>query len=528
MSIPVGEEGLTPSHSPIYALFALAAARYPDKTALIVGTRRLTYREIATRVNHLAAGLAAQGLDAGSHLGVVLPNGIEFVLLMLAAARLGLVLVPQPMGSTGEALAKAFQATDVRHVALWHGLLPRLVDSTALASIAGTRICAGGGASPAGWIAFESLLLPPQPLQTQREPSVAAASHPYLMVLTSGSTGSPKPILLSQETKVARARAAIDLYGLHAGDCILTATPLYHSLAQRLVLIPLLIGATSVVLEHFSPTAWCAAIAEYRCSFSIAVSSQLKQLLPDLHANRQTLTSLRCLVSSSALLDTPTKSSLLEALSCEFHECYGASEIATATNLHAQMDSTKFGSVGKPVPGADLLILDEQGRTASAGNPGEILCRTPLAFSGYYAQPEKTQAAHLNGYFRTGDIGKIDAEGYLYYLGRLKDLVITGGINIYPKDIEDLLTGRLGIEECTVIAVPDSRLGEVVGAVLATGVGRQAPDLRAVQRLCAKCLNDAQQPRHYFIVDQLPRNAMGKVDKPALRRRFATSEGSAA
>ena len=518
---------------PLYALFADAARRRPDTTALIVGPTRLRYAELADSVEHLASHWQAAGVGWGDHVGVVLPNGVPFVQVLLAAARLGVVLVPQPLGAPADALLRAFETTRVRHLVVWHGLLADAGMRSALETVAGVRVSVGAEADPPqGWQRFEAWLAPAGRPATA--PHLApGATHPFLMVLTSGSTGAPKPIVLHQEVKIARARSAISLYGLGEGDCILAATPLYHSLAQRLVIVPLILGATSVVMEHFSPALWCAAIAEHRCTFTIAVSSQLKQALPYLGTQAHDLGSLQRIVSSSALLDGPTKTALLAALRCDFHECYGTSEIATATDLHAQTDAHKLGSVGRPVPGADIRILGADGQFARTGDSGEIVCRTPLAFNGYFDQPEQTRASLLDGFFRTGDLGRIDADGYLYYEGRLKDIVITGGINIYPRDVEEVLKAHPEVQDCAVIAVQDERLGEVVGAVLATGTAQAEAgpiDLRAVQRLCAQRLNDAQQPRHYFVVPELPLNAMGKIDKQEMRRRFGagTAQGPGA
>lgn len=510
---------------PLFALFADAALRDPEKTALIIGPRRLSYAELAASVENLAAHWQDAGVRAGDHVGVVAPNGVPFVQFMLAAARLGAVLVPQPLGTPTDALLRAFATTRVRHLAVWHGLLSSSDMLSALGSIDGVRVSIGGDMPPRGWHRFEAWLEPATLTATapHHEPGT---THPFLMVLTSGSTGQPKPIVLHQEVKIARARAAIGLYRLGEEDCILAATPLYHSLAQRLVIIPLIMGATSVVMEHFSPALWCAAIAEHRCSFTIAVSSQLKQTLPELHKQTHDLGSLKRIVSSSALLDGPTKAALLGALRCKFHECYGTSEIATATDLHAQADANGLGSVGRPVPGAIIRILDPHGEFVPTGEVGEIVCCTPLAFNGYFDQPDLTGAAYHDAFFRTGDIGRIDADGYLYYEGRLKDIVITGGINIYPRDVEEVLQAYPEVYDCAVIAVEDEQLGEVVGAVLATGRtnGEGCINLRAVQRLCAERLNDAQQPRHYFVVDQLPMNAMGKIDKEAMRRQFGSGK----
>lgn len=503
----------SPHPAALYGHFRHAAERSPDKLALVVGNARYTYRDLLQEVDALADGLSIAGVRAGDHLGVLLPNCAEFVLTLLAGARLGVVIVPQSMGLGAEALAATFQAADVRHLIAWAG---------AISNLAGLRLPPGGirvvaGGVREGWTSVQALIdtgrATPGPVP------VLPDDLPYLMVLTSGSTGQPKPILLSQRTKRLRAASAAELYGVTADDVTLAATPLYHSLAQRLVLMPLISGGTSIVMAHFTPASWIATVRQHGVTFSIAVSSQLRQILDTLIASGETLPSLRCLVSSSALLDDETKARLLAHLSCAFHECYGASEIAIATNLAPDAASRKLGSVGTAIPGTDVLILGENGQAVPPDTPGEIACRTPMLFSGYYAQPAATQAAMWGDYFRTGDLGRMDSEGFLFFLGRIKDIIISGGINIYPKDIEDVVASHPAVKECAAIPLPDDQLGEVVGVVVACHAPAQPRDL---QRLCMQRLGDFQQPRRFFVVDALPRNAMGKLDKPALRQAYST------
>ena len=488
--------------------------RNPAKLALTVGGTRLQYRDLLAAVDAVADGLTAAGICRGDHVGVVLPNCVEFVQLLLAAARLGLVVVPQATGSGTEALTATLRAADVRHLVAWAGVATQL-DGLDLPP-GGVRIAAGGARN--SWRAWHDLIEAGQGKPAGQ--SSVAADAPYLMGLTSGSTGKPKPIVLSQQTKLLRAEAAAALYGVTTDDITLAATPLYHSLAQRLVLLPLTTGGTSVVMPHFTPESWIATVAAEAVTFSIAVSSQLRQILGALDANRTALKSLRCLVSSSALLDGDTKRDLLAALPCAFHECYGASEIAIATNLSPDDARRKIGSVGRAIPNTEVRILDARGAPVPPNTPGEIACRTPMRFSGYYGQPETTAAAMQGAFFRTGDLGRMDADGYLYFLGRIKDIIISGGVNIYPQDIEAVVASHPAVKECAAIPLDDARLGEVPGVVVAFREPDAAPDVRELQRLCMARLGDHQQPRRFFVVSALPRNALGKLDKPALRQAY--------
>lgn len=502
----------SPQPAPLYGHFRHAAERTPGKLALVAGDAGYTYRDLLQEVDALADGLSIAGVRAGDAVGVLLPNCAEFVLVLLAGARLGAIVVPQSMGLGAEALAAAFRAADVRHLIAWSGAAAQLDDL----SLPPGGMRAAAGAEREGWNSLRALIDAGK-AQPVSAPMLQGAL-PYLMVLTSGSTGQPKPILLSQQTKLLRAAAAAGLYGVTADDVTLAATPLYHSLAQRLVLMPLISGGTSIVMAHFTPAAWIAAVRQHGVTFSIAVSSQLRQILDALIASGETLPSLRCLVSSSALLDDETKARLLAHLSCAFHECYGASEIAIATNLSPVDAGRKLGSVGTAIPGTEVLIHDENGQAVPPDTPGEIVCRTPMLFSGYYAQPAVTEAAMRGDYFRTGDLGRLDSEGFLFFLGRIKDIIISGGINIYPKDIEEVVASHPAVRECAAIPLPDGQLGEVVGVAVAFHAPDAPPEPRDLQRHCMQRLGDFQQPRRFFFVDALPRNSMGKLDKPALRQ----------
>jgi len=501
--------------SPVYELFRQAAERNPARVALYIGDTIRRYEELFDEVAALSGHLQAAGVRPGDHIGTLLPNGLAFVQLLLAAARIGAVLVPLPLSSTPTAIRKAFASATVGHAVCWHAAGEAL---EAASGVGGLQLSVGGETT--GWQRFEELTTNPLSAVADTELS---SYLPYLILLTSGSTGNPKPILLSQTTKVARARAAVALYDLRDNEIVLAATPLHHSLAQRLVLIALLNGGTSVVLERYSPSTWLETINRHRVTFTMAVSAQLKQIVPLLKSQAPP-TSLRCLVSSSATLDPDTKAALLAHTNCAFHEIYGTSEIASATNLAVRKYPEKLNSVGLPTQDVEIIILGTDGQPNTPNQPGEILCRTPLAFDGYFGLPKITSDAYWQDFFRTGDLGTMDADGFLYFLGRIKDIVIVGGINIYPRDIEEVVEAFPNIAEAAAIALDDPQLGEVIGLVVTSCTPSIPLDQPALLRHCIAQLNDAQIPRHIFQLDAMPHNEMGKIDKPLLRSRFSQLE----
>jgi acyl-CoA synthetase (AMP-forming)/AMP-acid ligase II len=450
----------------------------------------------------------------------MLPNCSEFVILMLAAAKLGLVMVPQNLSLSPSALAETFADSDVKHIVGWHSVLAdlRAEAKNFLAKEDSIWISLGGNTD--NCLSFSDIIA--KATSSPDLPEVTG-EQPYIFCLTSGSTGEPKPIVLLQNTKMERARAAQSLYQVTSEDITLAATPLYHSLAERLVLLPLLTGGTSVIMPTFSASEWLETVEKRQITFSIAVSSQLKQILPEIRKHPEKAKSLRCLVSSSAQLDASLKAELLSYLPCDFHECYGTSEIAIASNLSRHDDRSKITSVGKAAPGVKLAILDETGKQLATEQAGEIACHTPMRFAGYYKRQSLTDAAMWGEYFKTGDLGKIDADGFLYFLGRKKDIIITGGINVYPQDIERVMLQHPLVNECAAIPLPDEQLGEIVGVVIASS-DKDSIKVRDLQRLAAKQLADYQQPRRYILVSALPKNQMGKLSKRKLIEKYAESQ----
>jgi long-chain acyl-CoA synthetase len=487
----------------------------PEKAAVYCNGELMTYQQLTAFVNRWSRALISAGVKRGDSIGVLLPNNIEFVALILVAAELGVVLVPLNTFLPAPAIHRAFEAADVKHVVAKSGILKSLRSSEShdFSFVNGLWLSIDNDIP--GIENLENLL---KKITPGYEPvSGAQDEDPLILTMTSGSTGDPKPIVLKQITKYNRVLAAVELYNITASDRILAATPLYHSLAERLVLIPLIMGGTSILMPRYSTSEWLRYVSEQSVSFTIAVSSQLRNIAQKLNSddNADKISSLRCVVSSSERLDPRIKGDLISKLHCQFHECYGTSEIAIATNLDNESGLTKLNSVGKPAPGVEIIILRDNGEIAIPGESGEIVCKTPMIFGGYFKRPDLTQNSMWGDYFRTGDIGKLDSDGYLYFLGRSKDIIITGGINVYPQDIEVVISEHPTVLECAAFALPDENLGEII-AVAIVPKEQNDFDKRKIRHLCAERLADFQQPREYFLLKELPKNGVGKVMKNSL------------
>jgi len=492
-------------------LFYENSDKYPNKEAIWCDGKSLTYEELADYISRYTHFLLSNGVRYGDHIVIPMNNSIESVALFFSSADIGACVVPINPSLPIEAVNTAIDASDAKHIIARRAFYKANDGGNGL-NISGCKICIDGEFS--GTVSLNGMdkmsnIRPNFDYEVDGDES-------FILTMTSGSTGNPKPIDLSQNNKYDRAMAHVRVYKISKEDRVLAATPLYHSLAERLVILPLIIGATSILLPRFTPEIWLRCAKEQKPTFTIAVSAQLAQILGLIKDTDETgITSFRSIVSSSALLEERTKNELIDRLKCEFHEMYGASEVSTVTSICFQDSPEKKKSVGKPFDEAKVRILKGGDDSDIIGDckvneVGEIACKTVLQCKGYYKQEALMRNAMYEGYFKTGDLGYLDEDGYLYFSGRKKELIITGAVNVYPNDIDEVVGRFAGIAECAAFSYPDEKLGEVVAlaAVIKEGSNISSRDIRLY---CARNLADFQQPHEIFIVDSLPKNAMGKL-----------------
>lgn len=497
-------------------LFYRNADSFPDKEAIWCDGKTVTYKEMAALVSRYSNFLISLGIKYCDHIAIPMNNSIESVALFFAAADLGVCVVPLNPSLPFEAIKSAMDAGDIKHVIARRAFFAECEKNGGL-NIDGFSICLDQ--EYPGTVSFDTI----NSMSSER-PEIGYdvdGSESLILTMTSGSTGTPKPIDISQQNKYDRSVAHVRVYNITKEDRILAATPLYHSLAERLVILPLIIGATSVLLPRFTPAIWLKCVEEQKPTFTIAVSAQLAQILETLKKpDAPKITSFRCIVSSSALLESAVKYELIDLLQCEFHEMYGASEVSTVTDICFQTAKNKQNSVGLPFDEAQIRILRDESESdfdtdCAVGEVGEIAVKSKLQCKGYYRQETMMQAAMFEGYFRTGDLGYLDEDGYLYFAGRKKEIIITGAINVYPHDI-DVVIGRIPeIEECAAFSYPDDRLGEVVALAVVAKEDEEI-NIRSLKTYCARNLADFQQPHKIFVLDKLPKNTMGKLQRMAI------------
>ena len=352
-------------------------------------------------------------------------------------------------------------------------------------------------------------------------------SNAFIYTFSSGSTGNPKLIGFSESAKYRRYKQAVQLFGITKQDTLLCASPFYHSLGQRLMFLTLLTGARLVLLEKFSPETYIQNIFRYKVTFVVPVASQIHAIAPFINYKDCRLTSLRAMVTSSALINEVVRKELIRKASFDFCEMYGASEVGTATLINFTKLNSKLNSVGTPCSQVTIKIMDESGNECPPFSIGEIWVKSKCSIGSYPFKDSPHNLNFIDGFFKTGDLGFLDTDNYLFFKGRMSELIITGGINVFPGYIEDKLLMYEDIGECCVISQDHFYLGEIPVAIIG---GCQNIDLAKtmLRKLARKELATYERPYRYYFVDKLYTLPSGKVDKRrySLELKSAPNESS--
>jgi len=496
------------------------ALRYPDKPALIAGARSITWRALDARVDRVAAALAAAALHAGDRAAVLLGNCAEYLELYLGCARAGVIAVPINYQLTGAELGAIVDQSAPRLLVVAGAYLEQAGAVAAQAPI--ERCWIVGEGMLAGAARYEAALaaVEPRPLI-----SPAGEDDTFAIFYTSGTTGLPKGAMVSHRNLEANAWNQFLADASAAADVNLIGTPLYHMGAVFMAVTYMMLGCTQVVLGQFTPAAWLGALARERATVALLVPTMINRLLNEPALARSDLSSLRLVFYGGGPMPPAVLDRALGTLRCGFTQGYGLTETLEATFLTAadhvvdgsEAQRRRLASAGREALGAEVRIVDETGADVPAGTVGEILVRSRSVIAGYWRNPQETAAAIRDGWFHTGDLGYLDADRYLFVVDRKKDMVISGGVNIYTKEVESALYTHPEVLEAAVFGLPDEQWGEAVTAAVVLRPGAQA-DAGTLIAHCRAQLAGYKKPRRVFIVDELPKNPSGKILKRELRR----------
>jgi long-chain acyl-CoA synthetase len=485
----------------------------PDRAALIAGDRVITYGALEERVRRTAGALAAAGVGAGDRVAVLLGNVPEFVEVAHAAWRIGAAVAPLNVMLTPEEIGYVVADADAGVVVSGRSLVPSVLAVRDRLSGLEQVLVTGRGPSPRRTASYErALSRAPDPPEARVGPDDLA-----LLAYTSGTTAEPKGAMLTHGNLVSNLDMirSVPALMVHESDVVLAALPLFHIFGLSTLGLVLREGGTAVLVERFDPTATLDLAARHQVTVLPGAPPMFQAWLtargtPD-------LSSIRLAVSGAAPLPEPVLEAFRDRFGIPIWEGYGLTEAAPVVTTTALGDEARPGSIGLPLPGVEIRLVDERGAPVEEGDPGEIVVRGANVFAGYWRRPEETKAAFRDGWLLTGDVAYRDDDGYLHIVDRTKDVIIVSGFNVFPKEVEDAIALHPDVAECAVLGVPDDRTGEAIRALVVPRPGGALTEEDVID-LCRDSLARFKWPRDVVIVDSLPRHVTGKVLRRALRQ----------
>jgi acyl-CoA synthetase (AMP-forming)/AMP-acid ligase II len=478
-----------------------AAHYYGGRTALASSAVRLTFRELHDRVAGIAAALGRRGFRAGDRLAMLLPNEHDYLELVYACAWLGVIAVPVNI---------RLSETEIDHL---------IAD-----------------ASPRGLIRHSFLPAPTVTLQWQlvldKEPLVLRGdSHPdaiydpdavLALIYTSGTTGHPKGVVVTHGNILANVNHLNYWMPYREGSVHLHAAPIFHILDFPFMFAAPAFGACQVAIPKFSPQTFCETVQRERVSQSVLVPTMINLLVQFDRLGNYDLTSLETLAYGGSPMAPELIHRIRKVLpNLKLIQGYGLSEAGFLTGLKDDEHTVdRLMSCGRTCPGIDMRVVDKSGKELQAGDHGELVARGANVMRGYWNNPEETKNAFRDGFFRTGDVGYRDPNGYFYILDRLKDMIVTGGENVYSGEVEAVIYQHPVVREAAVFGIPDPQWGELVAACVVRKPGQALSENELIVH-CRRSLANYKIPRRVELSDdELPKSGTGKILKRVLRERF--------
>jgi long-chain acyl-CoA synthetase len=474
----------------------------PGGRCLADGRRELDNAAFAGEVRRVSSALVARGITRGDVVALVLPNNVELVTIMFAAWRIGAALTP-----VNPALTKH----EAHHQITDSGAGLVVTDESSLSKIEGSavRVCV-----------VEELMRDGETADTSPR---TEADELALVIYTGGTTGRPKGVMLDHANLVATTAMIIDWFEMTTADRCLLVLPLFHVNGIMVsVMSPLAAGGSTVIAPRFDPKTFWDLVERVRPTFFSAVPT-IYVMLTGLPADvRPDTLSLRCVVCGAAPMPASAILEFEDRYRVPIVEGYGQSEGTVVTTANPVSGMRKPGTVGLPLPGQEVRVVDKDDQPLPSGQTGEVTVRGPNVMRGYLGNPKETAQTVRGGWLHSGDLGWFDEDGYLVLVDRVKDMIIRGGENIYPKEIEDALYTHPAVLEAAVVARPHPVFGEepVAFVVLRPGLAANPDEL--IEH-CRNGLAKYKVPRAVFIETDLPKTAIGKIAKPALRERVSSA-----
>lgn len=496
------------------------AIQIPDKTAIICEGKEYTYKTFNNRINQLANALLDMGIKKNDHVALLLENCNQFMEIYFALAKIGGVLIP---------INWRLNVKEIEYIANNSKAVIFILGTNYIDTVNSIRksirkvkeFIVVGKDNPDNMKNYEQLISS----YPSNEPVVAkevGLNDDMSIIYTSGTTGRPKGAVHTHGSTLWEAvNEAIPLK-LCEDDISVVSAPLFHVGGFHNLHFPLYyVGGTAIIHTHFSEEDILRDIVKYRATLIFGVSSMLRRIVQWPEIGKYDLSSIRIVLTGGEPFDARDIKEVVRYFNHgEYVQVYGLTEgISLSTFLDGKHALEKIGSVGKPFYGVELRIVDEQGNDVPNGGTGEIIQKGTHIMRDYWAMPKDAGPTFdKDGWFHTGDLAKLDDEGYIYIVGRIKDMIISGGENIYPAEIEHILYLNQKIKEAAVVGVPDAKWGEAVKAFLVLKPGMQMTEEEVVNH-CTEHLARFKRPKYVEFVEALPKTASGKIAKGELRKR---------
>ncbi|HEX2161365.1 MAG TPA: long-chain fatty acid--CoA ligase [Thermoleophilaceae bacterium] len=480
-----------------------AAERSPKKVAFKLDDVELSYAALNEGSARMAGMLRAAGVGPGDRVGIMLPNVPYFPVAYYGVLRLGGVVVPMNVLLKGREVRYYLEDPGAKALIAWNGFEEAAREGGEGLELETFVVTPGE---------FEQQLGAAEPV---REAVDRNESDTAVILYTSGTTGSPKGAELTQANMLTNCRIVTEsVIVVNEDDRLLGALPLFHSFGQTCTMnVAINARATVSLIPRFDPVKALEILERDQITIFEGVPTMYNAMLAVPDRDRYDVSSLRVCVSGGASLPVETLRAFEEAFGCKVLEGYGLSETSPVASFNHPHMAQKPGSIGTPIEGVEMKAIDDDGNEVAQGEPGEIAIRGHNVMKGYWQRPDATaEAIDGDGWFKTGDIATVDEEGYFFIVDRKKDMIIRGGYNVYPREIEEILYAHPAVLEAAVVGVPHDELGEEVGAAVVLNEGAEA-SAEEIREHCKAEVAAYKYPRHIWFLDELPKGPTGKILK---------------
>ncbi|RKQ35754.1 long-chain-fatty-acid--CoA ligase [Oceanobacillus halophilus] len=499
---------------PVYSLLKATSEKYDKRTAIIHENEKITYEQLKERIDMLAGAWNELGLRKGERVGLMISNQPNYIISYYAAMKLGLIVVQINPRYTARELLQIVNDSDTKYIVVEEESMETVKQLEDMYVFEHIFVTGKGNTEYPSIGKISESAIP-----FDKEVTIYPKDDVAVIQYTGGTSGLIKGAMLTHYNLVANVYQSYAMYGKRmefGNEVVLTATPLYHVYAMTSAMnLGIYIGATILLINKFDVTKVLEIIKQYQPTFFPGVPRMYNAFVNHKNVEEYGLNSLKFCSSGSAPLPIEVIRKFEKLTDAVIGEGFGLSEASPSTHRNPPSGTRKVGSVGIPFPNTDCKVVDDEDMELPIGTVGELIIKGPQIMKGYWNNEEETKYALRNGWLYTGDLAKQDEDGYFYIVGRKKEMVINGGFNVYPQEIENILYEHPDIKECAVVGIPHPEKGEIVKAFIVPKE-KVVIDFEEVKGFCYRNLTPYKVPKEFEIIEELPRNTVGKILKRVL------------